>query len=76
MITTQDLFNIVGNKISNEMGKSIIRNSFPPQIAEQMCNAIDCNEKAELLQKLSEWQESQKRQQQAIQSFLQPYYSR
>ena len=76
MITTQDLFNIVGNKISNEMGKSIIRNSFPPQIAEQMCNAIDCNEKAELLQKLSEWQESQKRQQLAIQSFLQQYYSR
>ena len=76
MITTQDLFNIVGNKISNEKGKSIIRNSFPPQIAEQMCNAIDCNEKAELLQKLSEWQESQKRQQQAIQSFLQQYYSR
>ena len=76
MITTQDLFNIVGNKISNEMGKSIIRNSFPPQIDEQMCNAIDCNEKAELLQKLSEWQESQKRQQQAIQSFLQQYYNR
>ena len=76
MITTQDLFNIVGNKISNEMGKSIIRNSFPPQIAEQMCNAIDCNEKAELLQKLSEWQESQKRQQLAIQSFLQQYYNR
>lgn len=76
MITTQDLFNIVGNKISNEMGKSIIRNSFPPQIAEQMCNAIDCNEEAELLQKLSEWQESQKRQQQAIQSFLQQYYNR
>ena len=61
MITTQDLFNIIGNKISNEMGKSIIRNSFPPQIAEQMCNAIDCNEKAELLKKVSEWQESQKR---------------
>lgn len=76
MITTQDLFNIVGNKISNEMGKSIIRNSFPPQIAEQMCNAIDCNEKTELLQKLSEWQESQKRQQLAIQSFLQQYYNR
>lgn len=49
MITVQDLFNIIGGKISNEMGKTIIRNSFPPQIAEQMCNAIDCNEKAELL---------------------------
>lgn len=76
MITVQDLFNIIGGKISNEMGKSIIRNSFPPQIAEQMCNAIDCNEKAELLQKLDEWQESQSKQQQAIQSFLQHYYNR
>ena len=76
MITVQDLFNIIGGKISNEMGKTIIRNSFPPQIAEQMCNAIDCNEKAELLQKLSEWQESQIRQQQAIQSFLQQYFNR
>lgn len=76
MITVQDLFNIVSGKLSNEMGKSIIRNSFPPQIAEQMCNAIDCNEKAELLQKLNEWQESQIRQQQAVQSFLQQYYNR
>ncbi len=76
MITVQDLFNIIGGKISNEMGKSIIRNSFPPQIAEQMCNAIDCNEKAELLQKLDEWQESQNKQQQTIQSFLQQYYNR
>jgi hypothetical protein len=76
MVTTQDLFNIISGKIANEMGKSIIRNSFPPQIAEQMCNAIDCNEKAELLQKLSEWQEYQNRQQQAIQSFLQQYYNR
>lgn len=76
MITTQDLFNIVGNKISNEMGKSIIRNSFPPQIAKQMCNAIDSNEKAELLQKLTEWQEFQNKQQQVIQSFLQQYYNR
>lgn len=76
MITTQDLFNIVGNKISNEMGKSIIRNSFPPQIAKQMCNAIDSNEKAELLQKLTEWQEFQNKQQQVIQSFLQQYYNK
>ena len=41
MITIQDLYNIVGNKIANETGKAIIRNNFPPQIAEQMCNAID-----------------------------------
>ena len=80
MITTQDLFNIVGNKISNELGKSIIRNSFPPQIAEQMCNAIDSNEAAEhfsrLLREWNEWLESQQRQQHAIRSFLQQYYNR
>ena len=44
MITVQDLYNIVGNKIANETGKTIIRNSFPPQIAEQMCAAIDGQE--------------------------------
>ena len=44
MITTQDLYNIVGNKIADETGKAIIRNGFPTQIAEQMCNAIDGQE--------------------------------
>lgn len=47
MITIQDLYNIVGNKIVNETGKAIIRNNFPTQIAEQMCNAIDGKERAE-----------------------------
>ena len=28
MITPQDLFNIVGNKMANEAKKSIIRNNF------------------------------------------------
>jgi hypothetical protein len=36
MITIQDLYNIVGNKIANEAQKALIRNNFPPQIAEQM----------------------------------------
>lgn len=36
MITIQDLYNILGNKISNESQKALIRNNFPPQIAEQM----------------------------------------
>lgn len=36
MITIQNLYNIVGNKIANETGKAIIRNNFLPQIAEQM----------------------------------------
>ena len=38
--------NIVGNKIANEAQKALIRNNFPPQIAEQMCNAIDGQERA------------------------------
>ncbi len=76
MITVQDLCNIMGNKITNEMGKSIIRNNCPPYIADQICNAIDCNEKAELLQRISDWQEAQNRQQQALQSFLQQYYTK
>ena len=75
MITVQDLYNIVGNKISNEMQKTIIRNSFPPQIAEQMCAAIDGQEKAEHLRRiLEEWNEYQIRQQQVIQQFLGQYY--
>ena len=35
---------IVGNKIPNEVQKALIRNIFPAQIAEQMCNAIDGQE--------------------------------
>ena len=52
MITTQDLYNIVGNKIANEAQKALIRKYFPPQIAEQMCNAIDGHERAEHFQRL------------------------
>ena len=75
MITVQDLYNIVGNKISNEMQKTIICSSFPPQIAEQMCDAIDGQEKAEHLRRiLEEWNEYQIRQQLAIQQFLGQYY--
>lgn len=78
MITIQDLYNIVGNKIANETGKAIIRNSFPPQIAEQMCNAIDGKERAEHFQRLlmeyNEWLLNQQRQQAAIQEFLREYY--
>ena len=58
MITIQDLYNIVGNKIANEAQKALIRNNFPPQIAEQMCN----------------WMQNQQRQQEAVQRFLREYY--
>ena len=78
MITIQDLYNIVGNKISNEAQKALIRNNFPPQIAEQMCNAIDGQEKAEhfqrLLQENNEWLINQQRHQVMVQQFLREYY--
>lgn len=78
MITIQDLYNIVGNKIANETGKVIIRNNLPPQIAEQMCNAIDGQERAEhfqrLLREYNEWMQNQQRQQEAVQRFLREYY--
>ena len=78
MVTVQDLYNIVGNKISNEMQKTIIRNSFPLQIAEQMCNAIDGQERAEhfqrLLREYNEWLQNQQRQQEAVARFLREYY--
>ena len=77
MITIQDLYNIIGNKISNEMGKTIIRNNFPPHIADQMCNATDTHESADHFQRLmQEWIELQQRQQQVVQSFLSQYYNR
>ena len=79
MVTIQDLYNIVGNKISNETQKTMIRNSFPPQIAERMCIAIDGQEKAErfqrLLQEYNEWLVNQQRQQAAVIEFLREYYN-
>lgn len=78
MITIQDLYNIVGNKIANEAQKALIRNNFPPQIAEQMCNAIDGQERAEhfhrLLREYNEWMQNQQRQQAMVQQFLREYY--
>ena len=58
MITIKDLYDIIENKISNEMQKTIIRNNFPPHIAEQMCDAIDKQEAAEHFQRfLAEYNE-------------------
>ena len=80
MITIQDLYNIAGNRISNEMQKSIIGNNFPPQIAERMCAAIDGQERIEhfqrLLKEYNEWMVKQQRQQEAVQQFLREYYKR
>lgn len=78
MITIQDLYDIVGNRIANETGKAIIRKNCPPQIAEQICAAIDGQEKAEhfqrLLQEYNEWLVNQQRQQAMVQQFLREYY--
>ena len=78
MITEKDLYDILENKITNEMQKAIIRNSFPQQIAERMCDAIDGQEKAahfqRLLQEYNEWLINQRRQQAVIASFLRGYY--
>lgn len=78
MITTEDLYDIMGNKITKESQKAIIRENFPREIAEKMCDAIDSQEKAERFQRfLKEWNEwivNQQRQQQFISQFLQQYY--
>lgn len=80
MITIQDLYDIVGNKISNEMQKSIIRNNFPPKIADRMCAVIDGQERIEHFQRLlneyNEWMVMQQRQQEAVLQFLREYYKR
>ena len=78
MITIQDLYNILDNKIANEAQKALIRNNMPPQIAERMCAAIDGHEKAELFKRIlneyNEWLLNQQRQQVYIQEFLREYY--
>lgn len=78
MITVKDLYDIVGKKIANEASKAIIRNNVPPQVAEQMCHAIDRHEEAEHFQRLlieyNECLANQQRQQEAVQQFLREYY--
>lgn len=70
-MTEQDFMNIIGNKISNEMQKAIIRNNFQPQLAERLCNVIDSKEKADLFQRMmNEWYAYQLRQQQIFLAFL------
>lgn len=77
MIIIQNLYNIIGNKISNETQKTIIRNNFPTQIAERMCAAIDGQEKMEhfirLLNEYNERMLQQQRQQETVMEFLKQY---
>ena len=73
----QDLYNIAGNKITNETAKAIIRNNFPPPFADQMCRVIDGQERAEHFQRLlneyNEWMMNQLRLQALVQQFLREY---
>ncbi len=56
------------------MQKTLIRNNFPLQISERMCDAIDDQEKVEQFQRLlreyNEWLMNQQRQQEAVQAFF------
>jgi hypothetical protein len=77
MITVKDLNDIAENKIKNEAQKAIIRSSFPPHIADRMCDAIDGQEKLDhfmrLLNEYNEWMVQQLRQQEAVLQFLRGY---
>ena len=77
MITVKDLNDIAENKIKNEAQKAIIRSSFPPHIADRMCDAIDGQEKLDhfmrLLNEYNECMVQQLRQQEAVQQFLRGY---
>lgn len=59
------------------MQKALIRNNFPPQIAERMCAAIDSKEKVKLFRRLLiEWNERmlyQQMPQAAVMEFLRGY---
>ena len=71
IMTQQDFLNIIGNKISNEMQKAIIRNNFQPQLADQLCNLIDSHEAADLFHRMmNEWIDYQNRQRLILQAFM------
>ena len=74
-MTEQNFLNIIGNKISNEMQKTLIKNNFQPQLADQLCNFIDSHEKADLFQRMmNEWIVYQNRQQQILNAYMHQQY--
>ena len=78
MITPKDFCDIVGNKMASEMGKAKIRQSFPPHIAEQLCDAIDRNDRVDkfnrIMSEYNEWLAEQQRQQKYFQQFLMRHF--
>lgn len=67
MITKKDLYNIIENKMVNDIGKSLLRKSIPPHIAEQLCDSIDRSDDAEkfnrILTEYNDWMIEQQHQQ-------------
>lgn len=78
MITAKDFCDIIDNKIASDMWKSLIRNSFPPHISEQLCDAIDKKDSVDkfnrIMSEYNEWLAEQQRQQQYFQQFLMQYF--
>ena len=68
MVTAKDFCDIIGNTIASDIWKSMIRNSFPSHIAEQLCDAIDRKDRVDkfnrIIQEYNEWLAEQQRQQQ------------
>ena len=70
-MTQHEIWNIIHNKIGNEVLKNFIRCTYTPQLADLLCRAIDAKEHADLFDKLhKEWLEYQKRQNDIIQAYL------
>ena len=78
MITAKDFCDMISNKLASDMWKSMIRNNFPPHIAEQLCDAIDRKDRVDkfnrIMQVYNEWLVEQQRQQQYLQQFLMQYF--
>lgn len=70
-MTEQEFWNLIYNKAKNEITKDLIKKTYPSDIAEAICNAIDYKDKTELLEKLyQEWLEYKKRQMDIIHTYL------
>lgn len=70
-MTNHEIWNIIQNKISNELLKDYIRRTYASDVANFLCQAIDAKEHADLFVKLYyEWVEYQKRQEDNINNYL------
>ena len=78
MLTEKDFSDIIANKIANDIWKAMIRQSFPPHIAEQLCDAIDRKDNVDkfnrIMREYNEWLAEQQRQQQYLQQFLMQHF--